>query len=221
MDNLIETEGIFKSYDRRDRLILNDVSFTLHRRESVALTGPSGSGKTTLLSILAGLLPPDRGRLTYAFHERTPTRHLTSVLRQRLVGIVFQAYHLIPTLTVTENIEIPMLGLLKDNQRRIRRAGELVEALGLTRVAAQYPFQLSGGEKQRVAVGRAFANRPELVFADEPTGNLDTVSADRVMEALFQMTTDVGGALLTVTHNAEIAQRFDRTIRIVDGKLVT
>jgi putative ABC transport system ATP-binding protein len=182
--------------------------------------GPSGCGKTTLLSILAGLMEPDVGTLTYRLPGIAPVGRLTAALRRDHVGIVFQSIHLIPTLTVLENIEIPMFGVERSQSRRMKRTWEILEMLGLEELANKLPHLLSGGERQRVAVGRAFANHPSLVFADEPTGNLDTASSNRVVAALLDMAAQTRGALIVVTHNEAVAERMQRTLEIVDGHIV-
>lgn len=217
---ILQASGLCKRFDERDRLVLDDVSLTIAYGESVALMGPSGCGKTTLLSILAGLMLPDAGALDYWFPGLPPTDRLTAAIRRHHVGIVFQSIHLIPTLTVLENVEIPMFGVEKSADRRLHRAREVVERLGLSAFADMRPHQLSGGERQRVAIGRAFANRPILVFADEPTGNLDTVSSEQVVQALLDMASQTNGSLLVVTHNPGVAACMDRILTIVDGRIV-
>jgi ABC-type lipoprotein export system ATPase subunit len=218
-DPILEAEGVCKTFDERDRIILDHVSLTVGKGESIAITGPSGSGKTTLLSILAGLLPADSGRLLYRFEGRQTADRLNAGLRRHHVGMVFQAIHLIPTLTVVENVEIPLFGVERDSERRQRRAHAVLDMLGLSEMASWRPNRLSGGEKQRVGVARAFANRPALVFADEPTGNLDTVSSGLVMKALTELTTESGGSLIVVTHDAAIARLMNRNLLLVDGKI--
>jgi putative ABC transport system ATP-binding protein len=216
---ILEARGLRKTFDVRDRVILDGVSLAVSAGEAVAVTGPSGCGKTTLLSILAGLVPPDAGSLIYRFPGRAETGRLTPALRRAEIGIVFQSIHLIPTLTVAENVEVPLFGTVPERRAREARAREVREMVGLGGAAGWQPTRLSGGERQRVAVARAFVNRPALVFADEPTGNLDTASSDVVIAALLRMTTEMGGALVLVTHNRGIAARLDRELTLVDGRI--
>lgn len=216
---IVEAEGLGKTYDRADRPVLTDVSLVLRAGEAVAVTGPSGCGKTTLLSILAGLTPPDTGRLRFRLPGEPPADRLTPALRRRHVGLVFQAVHLIPTLTVAENVEIPLFGVEPDARRRRAQALAMLERVDLAAAADWSPARLSGGERQRVAVARAFVNRPTLVLADEPTGHLDSRSAERVVAALLALGRDTGGALLMVTHNPELAARMDRRIALLDGRV--
>ena len=212
---ILEAVGICKTFDERDRIVLDGISLAVAHGESIALTGPSGCGKTTLLSILSGLMQADAGRLCYRLPDVPPASKLTAELRRHHVGIVFQSIHLIPTLTVLENLEIPMFGVENSPRRRVARAREILEMLDLTALANMQPHLLSGGERQRVAVGRAFVNRPSLVFADEPTGNLDIASSDHVIDALLDMAEQTSGALIVVSsdlshfHPEDAARRID------------
>jgi putative ABC transport system ATP-binding protein len=218
-EQILIAREICKTFDRRDHIVLDHVSLSIARGETVAIMGPSGSGKTTLLSILMGLLPPDTGSLEYRFADTAPTDKLTARHRRNHIGIVFQSIHLIPTLSVMENVEIPLFGVLGNSAARLQRGREVLDLLGIAEMAAWRPNRLSGGERQRVAVARAFVNRPTLIFADEPTGNLDTASSERVISALIEMTANTGGSLIVVTHDAAIAKRLDRTLELVDGTI--
>lgn len=217
---LVAARGITKAFDRRDRVVLDHVDLCLWPGESVAVTGPSGCGKTTLLSIIAGLVPQDSGDLQFRLPQEPVAARLGPALRRRHVGLVFQAVHLIPTLTVQENVEIPLFGVEPDRHARQDRARAMLDRVGLAGAADWSPARLSGGERQRVAVARAFVNRPVLILADEPTGHLDSTSAERVVSALIELRARTGGVLLMVTHNPDLAARMDRQILLLDGRIV-
>ena len=185
----------------------------------LAITGPSGSGKSTLLGLLAGLDRPTSGRVLLDGHDLSALgEDERARLRSERVGFVFQSFHLIPTLTALENVQVP-LELRGEDARG--RAAELVERVGLKDRAHHYPAQLSGGEQQRVAVARAFVNRPKLLFADEPTGNLDAANGQNVVALLAELNREIGTTVVLVTHEPELAARADRVLRLRDGTIVT
>jgi len=199
--------------------VLRDVSFTIPQGSFVAIVGPSGSGKTTLLGLLAGLDTPTHGDVLLdgqslgALDEDARAR-----LRGEKVGFVFQSFQLIPTLTAIENVQVPLE--LRGERGAEARARELLERVGLGDRVAHFPSQLSGGEQQRVAIARAFVNRPRILFADEPTGNLDAGSGARVVELLEALNRESGSTVVLVTHDPTLASRADRLIRLADGRVV-
>lgn len=198
--------------------ILDDINLEIRKGEAVALVGPSGAGKTTLLALLAGLDKPSSGQVWLCGEDLTALdEDGRARLRGKRVGFVFQSFHLVPSLTALENVMLP-LELAGDPQARTRARDALV-AVGLGARLAHYPKQLSGGEKQRVAIARAFVTRPEVLFADEPTGNLDAVSGERVADLLFRMNQQSATTLVLVTHERFLADRCDRTLQIEAGRL--
>ena len=198
--------------------ILQDISLSVNTGEFVAIMGKSGSGKSTLLSLLAGLDQPTSGEVTLNGDDLTRmSEEQLAVKRQSDIGFVFQSFHLIPTLNVTENIAFPLNIARKSNQERV---DELVNAVELTHRKHSFPHQLSGGEKQRTAIARALVSQPKILFADEPTGNLDEKNADQVMQLLIDLQQAFNTALVIVTHDPGLAAMADRTITLVDGQLV-
>lgn len=199
--------------------VLRDVSFEIADGSFVAIVGPSGSGKTTLLGLLAGLDTPTRGEVHL---DGAPLHALDEDARARVrsdkVGFVFQSFQLIPTLTALENVQVPLE--LRGERRAEIRAAELLERVGLSERLDHHPAQLSGGEQQRVAVARAFANRPHVLFADEPTGNLDGATGDRIIALLDELNASEGATIVLVTHDAALARHARRQIRLRDGQIV-
>jgi len=218
--SILRCESLSRTYPSggREITVLRDITFELEPGRMLAITGPSGSGKSTLLGLLAGLDRPTRGRVVLdgrdlgalSEDERASLRALT-------VGFVFQSFHLIPTLTARENVQVP-LELRGEDARS--RADELLRRVGLGDRGHHYPAQLSGGEQQRVAVARAFANRPKLLFADEPTGNLDAANGQNVVALLAGLNRELGTTVVLVTHEPELAARADRVLRLRDGAVV-
>jgi putative ABC transport system ATP-binding protein len=199
--------------------ILRGISLTIAAGETVALLGPSGSGKSSLLMVLAGLERPSAGAVRLAGHDLAALdEDGLARLRRRHVGIVFQSFHLIPTMNALENVAIP-LELAGDGDA-MSAAGAALARVGLGHRLMHYPGQLSGGEQQRVAIARAFAAGPQLLLADEPTGNLDGETGRAVMDCLFAEHTRLGTALLLITHDAELAARCEREIVLADGRVV-
>ena len=199
--------------------VLRDVSFTIPQGGFVAIVGPSGSGKTTLLGLLAGLDTPTRGKVILDGHDLTSmSENQRAKLRGEKVGFVFQSFQLIPTLTARENVQVPLE--LQGIDGAAARADELLGRVGLAERGHHFPMQLSGGEQQRVAIARAFANSPRILFADEPTGNLDAGTGVKVFDLLESLNRESGSTIVLVTHDAVLAQRAARTIRLSDGSVV-
>lgn len=199
--------------------VLHDVSFTIEQGAFVAIVGPSGSGKTTLLGLLAGLDTPTRGTVVLDGADLTTlSENDRARLRGEKVGFVFQTFQLIPTLTALENVQVPLE--LRGSDGAAERARDLIERVGLRDRGHHFPTQLSGGEQQRVAIARAFANSPRILFADEPTGNLDNATGHKIFELLQSLNSDGGSTIVLVTHDAALASRASRTIRLLDGAVV-
>ncbi|HXG72763.1 MAG TPA: ABC transporter ATP-binding protein [Gemmatimonadaceae bacterium] len=218
---MLIAQSVTKEYQSGERQIavLRDVSFTIPQGAFVAIVGPSGSGKTTLLGLLAGLDTPSRGTVVLddadlgKLNENERAR-----LRGEKVGFVFQSFQLIPTLTAMENVQVPLE--LRGSPGASERARELIGRVGLDGRGHHFPSQLSGGEQQRVAIARAFANSPKILFADEPTGNLDAATGQKIFELLQSLNSDGGSTIILVTHDSELASRASRTIRLLDGAVV-
>lgn len=214
----LEVRNLCKSYDEGRIEALRGVDLSIAAGEYVAITGPSGSGKSTLLHLLGGLDSPTSGEVLFRNASLGSTIDLDTY-RSKNVGFIFQAFHLIPTLRAIENVQVPMLGQNRGGFDRAARARDLLKEMGLEHRSEQYPNQLSAGERQRVAIARALANSPEVLLADEPTGNLDSVNSGRIMEILTGIQKQRGMTLIVVTHENEIAHAAARQIRIRDGKV--
>ena len=198
---------------------LRGIDLEVERGEMVAIVGPSGSGKTTLLNCLSGLDSFDGGKVVVDGQDlSTMSDRARTAYRCRSMGFVFQAFNLLPVLTAVENVEIPLLLLNLNSRDSRRRALEMLETLGLAHRANHRPDQLSGGEQQRVAVARALVHKPAVVWADEPTGNLDTEVTQVIVELLVRMNKD-GQTIVLVTHNPQVAERARRTLRMRDGRI--
>jgi len=199
--------------------ILSDVSLAIRRGESVAIIGASGAGKSTLLALLAGLDEPTSGHALLAGHDLTRLdEDGRAAVRARHVGFVFQSFHLVPSLTALENVMLPLeLAGRRDAREAARDAPGRV---GLAERVGHYPRQLSGGEQQRVAIARAFVTRPDVLFADEPTGNLDAATGEKIMDLLFGLNAATRTTLVLVTHDRQLAARCDRVIRLDAGRVV-
>jgi len=229
MQPVLRAEGVAKSFrlgkSKSAVEVLKGVDFTLREGETVAITGASGAGKSTLLYALAGLEKPDAGEVHYgekALYQLSSNAR--AALRAKEIGFVFQAYHLLPELTVLENAMLPALalpGAWKKGSELRARAAELLDRVGLASRKAHRPGELSGGEQQRAAIARALVNRPKLIFADEPTGNLDSASGEEVLRLLFGEVAAGGLTLLMVTHNDAVAARCSRHVRMADGRIVS
>jgi putative ABC transport system ATP-binding protein len=217
---MLRCDALTKTYRSggRELTVLNDISFTVEPGGFVAVVGPSGSGKTTLLGLLAGLDRPTSGTVHLDGADLTTLDgDALARLRGGKVGFVFQSFQLIPTLTARENVQVP---LELRGEAAGDRATELLERVGLADRADHYPAQLSGGEQQRVALARAFSSRPKVLFADEPTGNLDARTGAGIIDLMTELNRDLGTTLVLVTHDLDLAGRARRTIRLADGRIV-
>jgi putative ABC transport system ATP-binding protein len=218
---MLVARELTKQYRSGDTTLtaLDAVSFEIPQGSYVAIVGASGSGKTTLLGLLAGLDTPTSGRVLL---DGADLGALTEDQRARLrgekVGFVFQSFQLIPTLTALENVAVPLE--LRGDSRASARAGDVLARVGLTNRADHFPAQLSGGEQQRVAIARAFANHPRVLFADEPTGNLDATTGIRVIELLETLNRESGSTVVLVSHDAQLAARAGRILRLADGRVI-
>lgn len=215
---LLRVASVSRHYDNGAVCALTDVSLTVDRGEYLAIMGPSGSGKSTLLNLLGALDRPSSGEIWF---DGQPLSRLADLdrFRARTLGFVFQSFHLLPTLTALENVQIPMFeGPLRPRER-IRKAEELLEAVGLVHRRGHLPAKLSVGERQRVAIARALANEPQLLLADEPTGNLDSAAGGSVLDLFDQLHRERGLTLVVITHGAEVAARAERTLWIRDGRV--
>lgn len=200
--------------------VLRDVSFSVPQGAFVAIVGPSGSGKTTLLGLLAGLDAPSRGAVILDGEDMTAmSEDQRAQLRGEKVGFVFQSFQLISTLTALENVQVPLE--LRGEKGTAERATELLRRVGLGDRLDHFPTQLSGGEQQRVAIARAFANEPRILFADEPTGNLDSDTGARIVELLESLNRESATTIVLVTHDLNLAARAQRIIRLSDGRVVS
>ena len=218
---MLEARQLTKEFDSgTHRLtVLRDVTFQVPQGALVAIVGPSGSGKTTLLGLLAGLDTPTRGHVVLDGEDLTAlSEDARARLRGEKVGFVFQSFQLIPTLTAVENVQVPLE--LRGETRAGARARDLLERVGLGDRLDHFPSQLSGGEQQRVAIARAFVNQPRILFADEPTGNLDGATGARIVGLLEQLNRESGSTVVLVTHDTGLAERTQRIIRLADGVVV-
>ena len=222
-DPIIHASEVVKTYRSRDVVVeaLNSVSFAVQSGEMVAVMGPSGCGKTTLLNCLSGLDSIDSGDVSIAGRLlRTMSDDALSEYRAKSMGFVFQAYNLLPVLTVQENVELPLI-LAGNSQKNSRdRATEKLNLVGLGDRIDHLPAELSGGQQQRVAIARALANDPSIVWADEPTGNLDSTNAGEIMELLKRLNKEQGQTFVLVTHSDEVGGMADRIVRMSDGVIV-
>jgi putative ABC transport system ATP-binding protein len=220
-DAMLRCQSLSRTYRSggRDLTVLKDITFSLEPSGFLAILGPSGSGKTTLLGLLAGLDRPTTGTVHLdgqelgALNEDQRAR-----LRGEKIGFVFQAFQLIPTLTAQENVQVPLE--LRGEASAAGRARELLHRVGLSGREHHYPTQLSGGEQQRVALARGFSIRPKVLFADEPTGNLDAGTGATIIDLMVELNQDAGTTLVLVTHDIDLAARSQRTIRLADGSVV-
>lgn len=200
-------------------MVLDHISFTVEQGNSISIIGPSGSGKTTLLGLCAGLDVPSSGTVSLmGFKLNVMSEDDRAYIRNQYVGFVFQNFQLLSTLTALENVMVPLE--LRGERNVLPKAKELLYRVGLSERLQHYPSQLSGGEQQRVAMARAFITDPKILFADEPTGNLDEENAHHITDLLFGMNKEQGTTLVLVTHNLELAQRTQRILRMRGGKLV-
>jgi putative ABC transport system ATP-binding protein len=218
---VLEAKNVSKTVASPDGslTILADVSLSVRSGETLAIVGASGAGKSTLLALLAGLDSPSTGRVLIAGVDLTELdEDGRAVIRGKHVGFVFQSFHLIPSLTAIENVMLPLeLGGRRDARQS---AAAALDQVGLSARAKHYPKQLSGGEQQRVAIARAFVTHPAVLFADEPTGNLDTATGQKITDLLFELNRSIGSTLVLVTHDRDLAKRCDRVLELDAGHTV-
>lgn len=221
MTKILNVNNLEKSYfsGSKKLTILKNISFSVEAKDTFSIVGPSGSGKTTLLGLCAGLDKPDSGTIELC---NTETGSLSederALLRNQKVGFIFQDFQLLPTLTALENVAVPLE--LQGDKLANKKAKELLEKVGLDNRLHHYPSQLSGGEQQRVALARAFSNNPTILFADEPTGNLDAETGDKVIQLLFDLNKERGTTLVIVTHDIELAQKTNHILKLKSGSIV-
>ncbi len=215
---IIECKNVWKEYENGRVKALRGISLKVKKGESLAILGPSGSGKSTLMHILGCLDIPTRGKV---FLNGKDVSKLSSAelakIRSQTIGFVFQFFYLVPFMTALENVMLPMIFAGKKDKERAKK---LLELVGLKNRMHHYPNQLSGGQRQRVAIARALANDPEIILADEPTGNLDTKTGEEIVNLLLSLNKNYGKTLIVVTHNKTVAKKMDKTIYIKDGKIV-
>ena len=221
MANILNVQQLKKTYTSGSKTItvLEDISFNIEKGDTFAIVGPSGSGKTTLLGLCAGLDRADSGTVTLCGVDLSSLNEdRRALLRNREVGFIFQDFQLLPTLTALENVSVPLELQGEKNAKNV--AMELLRKVGLGERHHHYPSQLSGGEQQRVALARAFSNGPSILFADEPTGNLDEETGYTVTELLFELNKEAGTTLVIVTHDLELARRTHRILRLKGGRIL-
>lgn len=219
-DFILQAVDIYKSYTAGTRsiMVLDGISLSVETGKFVVIEGKSGSGKSTLLSLLSGLDLPDSGRIFLAGTDITEfPEEALAPFRNRTIGYVFQSFHLLPSLTALENIMFP--AELNGDKHAAGKAERLLDRVGLSERSDNFPHQLSGGEKQRVAICRALINNPNIIFADEPTGNLDSVNDSIVLHLLLELRREHGTTLVLATHSSEIAATADRIIHLADGRI--
>jgi putative ABC transport system ATP-binding protein len=228
MTYVIQLENVFKTYRlggmSRDSASVNAlkvINLTITAGDFIAIQGPSGSGKSTLLNIIGGIDTPTKGKVMIEGRDisQLSERELTKV-RLNKIGFIFQLFYLIPTLTAEENIELPMKEAKLSRDKRGARTSQLLKLVGLTKRAKHYPHQLSGGEQQRIAIARAMANEPQILLADEPTGEIDRPTSEKIMKILKNLNRTQNLTIILVTHDPNIAKRADRSIVIEDGRIV-
>ena len=222
MDIILNVQEVGKTYDSAGHTltVLDHVSFAVEAGSTISIVGPSGSGKTTLLGLCAGLDRASTGSVELNHIKlETLDEDARARVRNEYVGFIFQNFQLLPTLTALENVMVPLE--LRGEKNIRSRAMELLDKVGLLSRSHHYPVQLSGGEQQRVSLARAFSNRPRILFADEPTGNLDAENSERIEELLFALNREAGTTLVVVTHNLELANKTGRIILLKGGKLIS
>jgi len=218
--NILTGTNLSKTYG--DLAVVKDVSVSVGDGEFVSLVGKSGCGKTTLLSLLSGLERPTQGKVMLNGKEITDaSEDELALFRRENVGFIFQSFNLIPTLSAWENVALPLFPIPMPDAERRRRATQLLEKMELGHRTEHLPSALSGGEKQRVAIARALINNPRIVFADEPTGNLDTATGDAIMAIIDKLHREQGMTILMVTHEPELAATADRIVRMQDGEVIS
>lgn len=221
-ENILHIENVSKIYKSagKELTVLNNVNFSVEGGSTLAITGPSGSGKTTLLGLCAGLDRSTTGSVKLnGIKLDELTEDQRAAVRNRYIGFIFQNFQLMPTLTALENVMVPME--LRGEKDIRAHAMDLLEKVGLVERAHHYPVQLSGGEQQRVSLARAFSNKPAILFADEPTGNLDAETSEKIEKLMFELNRDAGTTLIIVTHDLELAMRTSRIIKIKGGVIIS
>ena len=219
-DVVFDAIALKKHFDGGKVAALRGVDLQIRQGEFVAVMGPSGCGKSTLLALLGGLDKPSEGTLTYR-GQSIPDLADPAAYRSAEIGFIFQSFHLLPTFTAAENVQIPMFEGKMSRAQRKERAVELLKAIGLGHRLGHFPSELSGGERQRVAIARSLANGPSVLLADEPTGNLDSHSAEQIMELILQLHREMGMTFVLVTHDLPIAERANRTVSMLDGRITS
>ncbi len=221
MTKILNVSHLGKTYTSgsKELTVLDNISFTINEGDTFAIVGPSGSGKTTLLGLCAGLDKPGTGSIELCGTElQSLSEDERALLRNQKVGFIFQDFQLLPTLTALENVSVPLE--LQGARNASIVARELLEKVGLADRVNHYPSQLSGGEQQRVALARAFSNNPSILFADEPTGNLDEETGEKVVELLFELNKEAGTTLVIVTHDLDLARKTQHILRLKGGKIL-
>ena len=220
---VIKVKGLYKIYRLGQEKVraLNGVDFVINRGEFCSIVGTSGSGKSTLLNMLAGLEKPTKGEIVIAGeHMETKKENQLVKFRREHIGFIFQSYNLLPTLNAIENVALPLTFQGMNKKARTKRASELLDMVGLSTHKKHKPTQMSGGQQQRVGMARALVVQPEIIFADEPTGNLDSVTSEEMMELMRRVVYERNQTLVMVTHDDHLASYADRIIRIRDGKVI-
>ena len=221
MDFILSAENVGKTYESAGRTlpVLQNISFSIQPGSTLSIVGPSGSGKTTLLGLCAGLDRASSGTITlHGITLDSLSEDQRASVRNKYVGFIFQNFQLLPTLTALENVMVPLE--LRGEKNIKPMAIELLEKVGLSDRGHHYPAQLSGGEQQRVSIARAFSNNPQTLFADEPTGNLDAETSEKIVNLIFELNQQTGTTLVLVTHDLDLASRTGRIIRLKGGRMV-
>lgn len=221
MSKILKITGLEKTYTSgsKELTVLHNVSFEVEKGQTFSIIGPSGSGKTTLLGLCAGLDQPNNGSVELCGYDlNSLNEDERAQLRNNKVGFIFQNFQLLPTLTALENVSVPLE--LQGSKNAQKKAAELLHKVGLGDRLDHYPSQLSGGEQQRVALARAFSNDPEILFADEPTGNLDEETGEKVIQLLFQLNKDAGTTLVIISHDLDLANRTQQILRLKGGQII-
>jgi len=221
VETILSVNNVSKTYQLAGKTlhVLDNVSFSVEAGATMAIVGPSGSGKTTLLGLSAGLDRSTSGSVELnQINLGDLTEDERAAIRNRYIGFIFQNFQLLPTLTALENVMVPLE--LRREKNILTRSKELLGKVGLAERMHHYPVQLSGGEQQRVSLARAFANQPRILFADEPTGNLDAETSEKITQLLFELNREAGTTLIVVTHNLELAASTQRIIRLAGGRVI-